>query len=442
MLNFDLKRKEIKSTNGGYLNDGLPIRDTFVQLGSGMHYVHAMLYEPVVACERSRIGVIVVHSDLDYSTLSIGGELAKRGYRTLCGQVIDPKSTLDTKILDIKTCVEFFRQFKGIEKVVLMGHSGGATLMSAYQAIAENGAQVFQGDEKLVKCSIKEILPAADGLMLLDSNWGNGAMTLISIDPAVMEDGNGIKLDTELDIFNPANGYSPEGSSYNESFMKKYFKAQAERNNELLKNALERLHAIERGKGRFVDDEPFFVVGGEQFAPCNKLIPEDIHLVSHTKEPHSLLHADGTVTKEIIHCLRKPHFNLSMTPSIRACLIGTVRDYLTNRAVLAGEDYRIGSDSIEGIRWDTSYNCTPANVKHISVPLLVMGMTGSYEYLAAEAIYYNAKSTEKTICFVEGAGHNFFLEPGIETYAGQYGDTAKNTFDYAGEWMQRRFINE
>lgn len=439
MLNYNLESKQITSSSGGYSNAGLQIRDTFVTLGSGMRFMHTVLYEPVVPVEKSRVGIIVVHSDEDYSTFPIGGELAKRGYRTLCGQVSSSKSTLDAKITDIKNCVEFFHHYEGVEKVILMGHSGGATLMSAYQAAAENGVKIFQGEEMLICCSLQEELPAADGVMLLDSNWGNGSMTLFSIDPAVVEEGNGVKLDPELDIFNPANGYSPQGSEYSESFLKKYFKAQAERNNALVKNALERLHAIESGKGRFVDDEPFIVAGGEQFAPCNKLIPEDTRLVSHTKEAHLLLRADGANTTDIVRCVRRPHFDESLTPSIGACMIGTVRDYLTNRAVLAGADYGIFTDGAKGIDWNRTYNCTPGNIRHISAPLLLMGMTGSYEYLASEELYRNAKSADKTICFVEGAGHNFFVQKDTEHYPGEYGDTAKVVFDYADEWMEGRF---
>jgi esterase/lipase len=97
---------------------------------------------------------------------------------------------------------------------------------------------------------------------------------------------------------------------------------------------------------------------------------------------------------------------------------------------MAGEDYTITPDCALGIQWDNTYNCTPGNIKHIHVPLLVMGMTGSYEYLAAEVVYDNAASTDKRIAFVEGAGHNFDNQGRQE-----FGDTQKVVFDYVDRWL-------
>jgi hypothetical protein len=412
---------------GGYQADGLPIRDTYVDLGFDMH---GIMYEPILPTEKSRIGIIAIHSDDDYSTFPIGGELAKRGYRTLCGKVGHPGGTLDVKMEEVGKAVRFLRAFPGIEKVILMGHSGGATLMSAYQAVAENGVEVFQGDNMLIKCSVKTPLPPADGLMTLDSNWGNGAMTLFSIDAAVEQEGNGVNLDPALDPFAPENGFDPAGSTYSDAFLAKYLRAQAKRNNAIVQAALERLQALESGSGAYVDDEPFAITGAAQFAPCNKLFPQDVRLLNHTKRPHPLLHQDGSETTEVIHCLRHPRGGRPMTPSIRTCEITTVRSYLTNRAVMAGEDYTITPDCALGIQWDNTYNCTPGNMKHIHVPLLVMGMTGSYEYLAAEVVYDNAASTDKRIAFVEGAGHNFDNQGRQE-----FGDTQKVVFDYVDRWL-------
>ena len=85
--------------------------------------------------------------------------------------------------------------------------------------------------------------------------------------------------------------------------------------------------------------------------------------------------------------------------------------------------------------WESSYCCTPGNVKGVSVPVLIMGMTGSYEFLAAEQIYENIKSENKTMAFVEGASHNFVPQEDAENYPGQFGDTVKICFDYVANWL-------
>lgn len=434
MFLYDSSLKKLTYTTGGYLNEGLPIRDTYVVLDGRQH---GILYEPIVKNEKSHIGIVMIHSDVDYSTFNICGEMAKRGYIAFGGQVSAGDALMDSKIKDVKKAVELLKTVPGVEKIILMGHSGGATLMSAYQAAAENGAEIFKGDELLIKSELCEDIPAADGIMILDSNWGNGAMTLFSVDPAVVEEGNGQKLDPALDIFNPANGYDPAGSHYSEEFVKTFCEAQRERSNSIIARALDRLALIEKGKGAYEDDEPFVVTGASQLGACNKLFPEDVSLFSHTKKEYPVLRADGTVTTEIVRSVRPAAPGSRATTSKRGTVMTTVRNYLSERAVLAGEDYGIHEDGATGILWDRSFSCTPANIKHVHAPILVMGMTGSYEYLVAEEVYANVQSEDKSIAFVDGAAHNFV------PIAEKYGDTQKLVFDHLDSWLSQpgRFID-
>lgn len=436
MFLYNDKTHKISVTTGGYSEEGCAIRDTFVQLGFGMNFQHGIFYEPTEPGERSKIGIVILHADADYSTWNICGELAKRGYRTLGSAVSDRASDLDKKLLDIKRCVEFLRLYPGIEKVVLMGHSGGATLMTAYQRIAENGVASVQGDDMLYKCTLKEELPAADGVMTLDSNWGNGAMTLFSIDPAILSDACGTKQDPKYNYFTKESGYAGNDTKYTKEFIAMYCKAQAKRNNEIIRNALDRLAALEAHEGNYIDDEPFVIAGANQIHPCNRLFPQDPHLLGHTKAPHDLIHADGNITNGIIPSIRNSHIDRSPSAIFGlGSVMGTVRTYLSEHAVMATEDYLIGEDGATGIDWDHTYNCPPGNVKHIHCPLLCMGMTGSYEYLAAEAIYDNAASGDKSIAFVEGATHNFNANTEVEAFPGQFGDTEKLLFDHVAAWL-------
>lgn len=409
------------------------IHDTYVVLSwnhSSVLKQGAVLYEPDVKGEKSRIGIIMVHSDSDYSTFHMCSAMAARGYVTLGSYVRRESLTLDEKLLDLHTAVSFLRNYSGIEKIVLLGHSGGASLVSAYKAIAENGASVFQGGDMLLECKLEQSLADADGVMLLDSNWGNGAMTLFSIDPAVTDDDSGCTLDPEFDIYNPENGFSPDGAEYPEAFIRKYLEAQRDRNNRLIRKALERLHIVESGKGRFNDDEPFIVAGGALSLPCNKLFPQDLHLFSHTKGRYTLLRKDGSESCERIFSVRRSvNFGNVTQSSRQGALLTTVRQFLSERGVTAGKNYNIAADGASGIEWEHCYNCTPSNVRYIHSPILCMGMTGSYEYLAAEEIYQNAVSSDKEIAFVEGADHMF--RPIDE----KYGDTEKTLCDYADRWL-------
>lgn len=412
------------------------VTQTFVRLAER---VPGVLYGPEDGSDRSRIAVLVMHSDEDYLTCPTGEELAKRGFMVLCANVMVKEGLFfdqPQKMKAVKAAVEYLRGCPGVEKVVLMGHSGGATLMTAYQCIAENGVQVFQGPEKLLPHPDCEPLPPADGIMLFDANWGNAAMQLFSLDPAVMDERGGRTLSPELNLFLPENGFDPAGSTFSDEFIRRFQKAQGERNNRILDYALERLRAIGRGEGLYTDDEPLVIPGADQNFLNNKLYAQDIRLMSHTKKPHPLIHADGSVTTEIVRSVRTPENPVCLTGSLdEGGRIMTVRNYLSSYAVRTLDDYGYGEDSVWGVDWASSYCCPPGNVAKIRVPLLVMGMTAGWEFLASETIYSMAASEDKSIAFVEGANHKFYPAKHCETFPGQFGDTMATLHDYAALWL-------
>jgi hypothetical protein len=59
------------------------------------------------------------------------------------------------------------------------------------------------------------------GQGLADANWGNAVMTLLSIDPAVIDEGDPAKLDEDLNLFSRKNGFNAGGNSnYGPEFIK------------------------------------------------------------------------------------------------------------------------------------------------------------------------------------------------------------------------------
>lgn len=414
------------------------------------HGVPGVLYEPAEAGPKAGIGIFVMHASGDYTTFSACSELSKRGYRVLCANNSTSKSgtfddgILDQVLMEAKLGVSWLRNQPGINKVVLFGHSGGATIMTAYQAIAENGVKFCQGAEKIHKCPDKLAgLPPADGIVMADANWGQAEMTLFSIDPAVRQEGKGTDLDPALDMFNPANGFKPEGATYSPEFIAKFQKAAGARANALVKKAQDRLAAIEADKGDYIDDEPFFVAGSSFMGGNNKLYSQDIRLLSHSRKPWTLVHADGSTTVEIIKSVRVPQNTRNLSPSMMAgALKTTVRNYLSSYAIRVTDDFGYDEDTIRGVEWSSTYASPPGNVENVTAPILTLGMTGNWEGLAAETIYDHARSADKSIAFIEGANHIYLPCKKCEKTPGQFGDTLKNTYDYIDGWLAKpgRFL--
>ena len=431
----------LAASGASWAADAPGYKTTFVPLGQGEPGV---LYEPASPGAKASIAFFVMHASGDYLTFSACSELSKRGYRVLCVNNTTSKSgafddgILDEGLLQSKKAVAYLRSLPDVKKVLVFGHSGGATVMTAYQAIAESGLAFCQDNAKIHKCPDSLAgLPAADGVVLADSNWGQSAMVLLSIDPSVKDEKNGHTSDPALDMYNPANGYVAAGSHYSQDFIRKYQAAEAGRAMTILKTAQDRLALIDSGKGDFDGDEIFFIPGA--FVAANKLFPSDTSLLSHSVKAWPLVHKDGSVSTQIIHSVRVPGGGPmgALTSNLyRAALKTTVKNYLASYAIRVTPDFGYGEDStIRGVDWSSTYSSPPGNVEGISVPFLALGMTGNWEGLAAETIYDHAKSADKSLAFIEGATHIYTPCKACEKTPGEFGDTVKTTYDYIDGWV-------
>lgn len=432
--------------------------------------VAGVLYTPPAGVAPRRVAVVVMHDNNDFLDHPSTLQLASRGFTVLAANprhapdLDDRDMDWDAALLDLGSAMRYARALSGIEHVVLLGHSSGAPLAAAYQNIAENGVKACQGPEKIVPCpDTLSTLRPADALVLLDPIFGLGANVLTSVDPSLAD--GAAPADASLDIYAPANGFTPTGASYSAAFRQRFLQAQAARNTVLVDRAIARRQAIAEGRSTFADDEPFVVPGATR---TPRLWRPDLGLLSHTQGSYTLLRGDGTRSTEVIHSLRVPS---GLTPAVvarndreaarpagaasgavtdaataraRPLLLGgsldtTVKRFLSTFATRTTADYGITEDSVSGIAWNSSYTSTPGNVEGVKVPLLVMGMTGHYWLVSAETAYRHAASKDKSIAFVEGATHGFApCQPCAKT-PGQFGDTTGRTFAHVADWIGTRF---
>jgi hypothetical protein len=411
-----------------------PIRTTYVKLGSSS----AVLMEPATPGPKSHIVIVYTYPG---TTLSLnqapvnnfddpsGPQLAGRGYRELLLNhgLTGPKVGYESIAPAIGKAIQYARSLPGVDTVLLFGHSIGGPLVTFYQNVAENGPGVCQGPEKIYPCrgDLLKNLPKADGVVLTDVHLGEAFRVLTYLDPAVTDERHPLQRNAKLDMFETTSGYdrSTASANYGASFLKNFFAGQAARNDKLIADAQARLAAIQAGKGKYKDDEPFDVAE----VTARPLQP-DVHLTSRTRDQHLLLKSDGTNATQIVKSVRPPMGQDRVAGTYEQY---TVRGFLAGEAVRTTKDYGMTEDSITGVDWRSSSTSAPSNIEGIAAPVLIMSMTCHYFEVPDEILFDHATSKDKELAYVEGAAHEY------TPCRAEYGDTMKRTFDYIDGWISK-----
>ena len=401
----------------------------YIRLGQGDE---ALLFEPNTAGPNARIAVIYAHPDGNNFNFVGNVELAKRGYRTM-GVNHHGEADIESLAVSVSRGINYLRTLPGVQKVVVIGHSGGGHLMGFYGNVSLNGSAACSGPEKVYPCEAQRVanLAKPDGVILLDSTLG-AFHEMSAVDPAV----DGEKRIPSLDMFSPANGYDPatKSAKYSAEFAKKFHAAQSARNKEIVDAALARLNAIKAGKGHYSDDEPLVIRGMGINAAGARLYQPDPSFVTHTKKPHTLLKADGTKPEVIVNSVRPPsggQFANALDALHTMSMDTTVREFLRHSAVRTNADFAFTADDIVGVDWKSALSSTPGNAEGITVPTLVQANTCHYLMVPDEIIYDHLAAKDKTLAFVEGAVHTFTpCKP-------EYGDTVKRAFDNVDDWLSK-----
>jgi len=374
------------------LGQNLTVVNTGVQVSPT---VAGLLYSSTPPGPHNSTAVLVMHDTGDFTHHFTCAGLASRGYQVLCanGRYTNLTQTevWDNEALDVGSAVTYLRQQPGVQKVVLLGHSGGGALMSWYQNVAENGVSVCQGANKITPCSNALAgQPRADGVVLIDPVAGIAYTRLVAFDPAVTaaaDDQFGridlTKLDPSLDMFSPANGFSPTDPNYSPQFVRKFFQGQGDRMNRKISLAKSRQAAIQAGQSPYPDNEPFIV--GRQSA---QLFSYDTNLLEHTKIAHMLLTAQGP-QRTIIHSIRPlgvsvvgdlhtSDINYGQAQTLAGAFKSDVNAFLSSFAIRVRDNYRITEDDVLGVEWASANSSTLGNLEHVHAPLLLMSATGHY----------------------------------------------------------------
>jgi len=161
-------------------------------------------------------------------------------------------------LFDVAAGIRFLRQ-RGFEKIVLCGNSGGGSLYAFYIAQSSTAppgrlTETPAGDGVDLNGAD---LPVVDGYVNLAAHLGEGRILMSMIDPSITDETDPLSCDTNLDPFNPDNGYRrpPQSSQYAPAFVTRYRAAQRERVARLDQRARQMLADRHQARRQIVGDD-------------------------------------------------------------------------------------------------------------------------------------------------------------------------------------------
>ncbi|OBK38832.1 alpha/beta hydrolase [Mycobacterium sp. 1165196.3] len=230
---------------------GLPSR-TAGRAGAGGHPCQGLYHRGVG--RKPKVAMIATHYQIDFSEHYLADYMATRGVGFLGWNTrfrgFESSFLLDHALVDIGVGVRWLREIQGVDTVVLLGNSGGGSLMAAYQSQAVD-PNVTALDGMRPAVGVTE-LPPADGYVATAAHPGRPEVLTAWMDAAVVDENDPVATDDDLDLFNERNGppYSPE-------FLARYRSAQTARNHAITDWAETELKRV-RAAG--FSDRPFSVM--------------------------------------------------------------------------------------------------------------------------------------------------------------------------------------
>src|SRR5271170_4181839 len=168
----------------------------------------------------------------------------------------DSNLIVENCLLDLGAAIATLRA-RGYERVVLIGNSGGGSIVPYYQAQAE--APTVTVPPGGIGPDLTEAnLPAADSVILFMAHPSRARISMEWLDPAIIDETVPFGRDPELDAFNPDNG-----PPFSAEFIERYRAAQLGRNRRITQWAQRQLAQLEH-PGHFpvgLDDLAFVVHG-------------------------------------------------------------------------------------------------------------------------------------------------------------------------------------
>jgi hypothetical protein len=201
---------------------------TMPRAGHGSMPCQGLYHRPAGA--RPAVAFIATHYNVDFSEHYLAPYLAERGYGFLGWNTRyrgnEAYVLIDHALIDIGVGVRWLREVAGVDTVVILGNSGGGSLMATYQSQALD--PTVQPAPGLALHDAVLELPPADLYVAVNAHLGRPDVLTGWIDPSVVDESDPLSVDPELDLF--AEGREVP---YDPAFLERYRTAQVARNHKI-----------------------------------------------------------------------------------------------------------------------------------------------------------------------------------------------------------------
>ncbi|MFT3977493.1 MAG: alpha/beta hydrolase [Sphingomonas bacterium] len=201
------------------------VSPTAPRIQAGGHPCQGIYWTP--AGKKPKTAVIATHYNVDFTEHYIAPYFARRGFGFLGWNTryrgFEDQFLLHHAILDIGVGMRWLKEEAGVDRIVILGNSGGGSLMGAYQAEAiaptlghELHGAALEAYNDLIKADLYISLNAHQGRPEVLTDW---------MDASVVDENDPVATDPSLDPFSEANA-----PPYSEEFVTRYRAAQRARN--------------------------------------------------------------------------------------------------------------------------------------------------------------------------------------------------------------------
>jgi pimeloyl-ACP methyl ester carboxylesterase len=214
---------------------------TAARNGAGFNPCQGLYYTP--AGKRPKVAFIATHYNVDFSEHYPAEYLAQRGYGYLGWNTRfrgnEAFFILEHALIDIGAGVRWLKEEAGVERVVIVGNSGGGSLMGAYQSQAAEPNITATRGLKLPDAVLE--LPPCEYYVSLNAHAGRPEVLTAWMDPAVIDETDPSQTDQAISMFNPDNG-----PPYSADFVRRYRAAQEARNHRITDWCIAELTRLEK----------------------------------------------------------------------------------------------------------------------------------------------------------------------------------------------------